>query len=159
METEEFKAVWLPLHSRFCKIALYILESQSDAQDAVQDLYVKLWNSRSRLDGISNPAAYGTAVLKNLCLDRMRHGRLAASERLDKAENVPGRPSPEENYIGREQAAVLRKKISALPENQQTVLRMRIMEEKSYEEISKETGLSVINLRVLLSMARNNLRK
>lgn len=159
METEEFKAVWLPLHSRFCKIALYILESQSDAQDAIQDLYVKLWNSRSRLDGISNPTAYGTAVLKNLCLDRMRHGRLAASERLDKAENVAGRPSPEENYIGREQAAVLRKKISALPENQQTVLRMRIMEEKSYEEISKETGLSVINLRVLLSMARKNLRK
>ena len=49
--------------------------------------------------------------------------------------------------------------ISRLPARQQTVVRMYVLEEKSYDEISKETGMSNLTLRVLLSNARKSLRK
>jgi RNA polymerase sigma-70 factor (ECF subfamily) len=48
--------------------------------------------------------------------------------------------------------------IEGLPPKQREVIRQRIFEERSYEEISQSTGLSENNLRVLLSMARKTIR-
>ena len=44
MTEAAFHTVWLPLQEHFWRIAYYILESKDDASDAVQDLYLKLWD-------------------------------------------------------------------------------------------------------------------
>lgn len=82
MEREEFKSVWLPLADSFYRAAFSILGEEADAKDAVQDLFVRLWNSRERLDRIVQPLGYGLAALRNICIDRLRKraGRLAREE-------------------------------------------------------------------------------
>ena len=55
MTRQAFQDIWIPLQGRFYRIAFYILENEADARDAVQDLYLKLWNLRDHLELIRNP--------------------------------------------------------------------------------------------------------
>ena len=90
MTERAFHTVWMPLQARFYRIAFYILESEADAKDAVQDLYLKLWNLRDNLEMVQNPSAYGTMLLKNLCIDRIRRAR--PTEPPDEADNIFSTP-------------------------------------------------------------------
>ena len=72
MDREEFKKVWLPYGADFYRVAFSILKSGQEAEDAVQDLYIRLWNNRDRLAGIASPKAYGLIVIRHICIDRTR---------------------------------------------------------------------------------------
>lgn len=157
MDRERFKQKWLPYSERFYRVAYYILEDRDEAEDAVQDLYIRLWNRRN--EDVANPFAYGAAALKNICYDRIRR---KSPEPLEDtaADRIPGNlTGPEDSVTGRDTLSKLERLMEKLPEKQRTVLRMRVYKEMSYEDISQETGLSEINLRVLLSTARKTLKK
>ena len=49
MNRQAFQDSWIPLQGRFYRMAYFMLESEADAKDAVQDLYLKLWNLRDHL--------------------------------------------------------------------------------------------------------------
>ena len=57
MNRQAFQDTWIPLQGRFYRIAFYILEDEADAKDAVQDLYLKLWDLRDHLEIIREPSA------------------------------------------------------------------------------------------------------
>lgn len=161
MTTIEFKDKWLPLSDRFYRVAYYILESGADAEDVVQDLYVKLWNMRDRLDGVKNPVSFGITLVKNMCMDRIRRSGAHTAVSIEDAglPDTCEAPPPDVEYIGREKLEQLRRIIAQLPERQRKVLQMRIFEGAEYKEIAAATGLSDLNLRVLLSTARKTLRQ
>ena len=121
MSTEEFTELYLPLRGALYRVAFFILESEDDAMDAVQDLYLKLLSSPDALETVRNPKAYCITLMRNICLDRVR-------------------------------------KASRRPETERTVLRMKVFEDLSYDEIQKRTGIGYLSLRVLLSNARRKLR-
>ena len=72
MEREEFKRIWLPLDGSLYRVAFSILGSEADAKDAVQDLYLKLWNRRESLSEVDRPLGYGIRLIRNICIDRLR---------------------------------------------------------------------------------------
>jgi RNA polymerase sigma-70 factor (ECF subfamily) len=157
MGASEFKATWLPLENGFYRAAFYMLEDAADAADAVQDLYIRLWTSRDRLEGIRQPKAYGLTMLRNICLDRLRHEKVARSEPL---KAVEFRLSDDDRVLAaKETIRSVEKAIAKLPDNQQKVLRMRVFEDMEYKDIASATGLSEGSLRVMLSAARKTLRK
>ena len=49
----DFRNIWMPFADRFYRAAYYMLESPQDAEDAVQELYLRLWKSRESLHGNS----------------------------------------------------------------------------------------------------------
>ena len=157
MDAAEFKAIWLPLEDGFYRVALYILEDAADAADAVQDLYIRLWVSREKLDSIRQSKAYGLTMLKNICLDRIRHAKVAKTEPLEAAKFRIG--SEEDVMAAKETVRAVERAMKSLPDNQQKVLRLRVFENMEYDEIASATGLSEGSLRVLLSAARKTLRK
>jgi len=159
MTSEEFRRIWLPLSDSFYRTAYYILESEADAKDAVQDLYVKLWNSKDSLDGILKPQTYGISVLRNLCLDRLRHRKVARAESMDEGMPVASDEAPpDRRMIEKDTLGKLKDLIEKLPDKQRTVLKLRVFEEMDYDKIAEVTKLSEVNLRVLLSAARKTLR-
>ena len=81
MTHEEFKLVWLPLSGTFYRAAWSVLGNEADARDAVQDAYVRLCNSRDKLDDVRNPSSFGVDMVKNISLDMMR--RKAVSQGPD----------------------------------------------------------------------------
>lgn len=157
MTREEFKTSYLPLSEALYRVARYLLESDADAQDAVQDLFIKLWDSRDSLDAVQNPHAYCVTLMRNLCIDRIR--RASKARKVELPESISSGPTPEKECIEKERLTRVMAIVESLPERQRRVVRMRIFEEMSYEEIAKATGMSNLTLRVLLSTARKKIKE
>ena len=155
MTDARFHTVWIPLQERFYRVAYYLLEDRADALDAVQDLYVKLWNRRDSLDLIQNPGAYGALLMRNLCIDRIR--RLTPAEELP--DDLPGREPPDEQLAAKETLGAVMQAIERLPDSQRNLMKLHLLQGLSYEEIAAETGLSPLNIRVQVSLARKKLKR
>ena len=155
MTSTQFNTVWLPLQGRFYRMAYYMLENEADAKDAVQDLYLKLWNLKDSLEIIREPSSYGALMLKNLCIDYIR--RRKPSEVL--LENIAQDDPPDRDLDIKEDLQAVAKAMEQLPPGQQKLLKLRVIRGLSYEEIEKETGLSGLNIRVQVSLARKKLKQ
>lgn len=154
MTERAFHTVWLPLQGRFYRVAFYLLEDEADAKDAVQELYLKLWTLRDHLELIREPAAYGSLLLKNLCIDRIRKRKPREALREDQADDPP----PDRQLELREELKDVLGKMDALPPNQRKLLCMRVLQGLSYDQISQLTGLSPLNIRVQISLARKKIK-
>ena len=153
----DFGNIWLPYADRFYRVAFHLLESEPDAEDAVQELYLKLWKARGSLGDVSNPAAYGISVLKNICIDRIRKRTIRQAEPLEKAPPLQDAP-PESRSELKDTLRYLMNEMEKLPQKQRDVLRMRTIEGLEYKEIAQRTGLSQVHIRVLIAQARKTLK-
>ena len=151
--TETFKSMSDGLY----RVAFYILESQSDAQDVVQDLFIKLWNTRDELDKVLNLKAYCTTLIKNMCIDRIR--KASKEQSIGIETDIPESRTVDGDLIAKDKLDRVMAAIERLPKGQRNVVKMYVLEEMSYDEISEKTGMSNLTLRVLLSNARKTLRK
>lgn len=151
-----FHRDYLPLAGTLYRIAYYMLESESEAEDAVQEVYLKLWESKDSLDKVQLPKAYCIRILKNLCLDRIRKSRLLSfSASLPEKEFLPG---TEDTIDAKTRLDKVMRAVKALPERQRQVLVLRTVEGLSYEEIAGRIGVSNLTCRVLLSQARSKIK-
>ena len=148
----------MPLSERFYRAAYYMLESHQDAEDAVQELYLKLWRSRDSVHGLRNPVAYGLSLLKNICLDRIRRREVRKSELLDLAA-PPESPPHDRQTDAKDMLKLVMMEMDQLPQKQAEVMKMMVLEGMDYKEISKRTGLSQVHIRVLISTARKTLKQ
>lgn len=151
--TETFKSMSDGLY----RVAFYILESQPDAQDVVQDLFIKLWNTRDELDKVLNLKAYCTTLIKNMCIDRIR--KESKEQSIGIEADIPESRTVDGDLIAKDKLNRVMAAIERLPKGQRNVVKMYVLEEMSYDEISEITGMSNLTLRVLLSNARKTLRK
>lgn len=157
MTAERFRKEYLPLQNELYRVAFYILESTPDAEDAVQDLYLRLWDAADALDGISSPKAYCIRLLRNICVDKLRRCRPDGEEKLPL--QASDEALPDERLDGRQKLEAAIGRMSTLSESERTVLMMKVFDDLSYEQIQKRTGLSYLSLRVHLSNARRKIRK
>ncbi len=72
MSSELFKKEILPLRHQLFRVSLKMLDDSEDAEDAVQEVLLKLWSKRDTLITCDNPAAFATTVTKNHCLDKLK---------------------------------------------------------------------------------------
>ena len=154
----EIKEIWLPLSDRFYRVAYHILESQEDAEDAVQELYLKLIKTPGKFSNIQDPAAYGITMLRNICIDIIRRREKRRSEELHEYM-IADVSSPAKAAAEKDKLRILIHEIDKLPQKQSMVLKMRAIEGLEYDKISQRTGLSQVNIRVLISIARKTLKK
>ena len=158
MSQERFKAEILPIRDKLFHIARKILVEEEDAEDAVQEVLLKLWHTRDSLDRYDSAAAYATTVTKNHCLDKLRVKKQTDS--LDDIHHM--REANDNPYLQLERKnteEVLRKIIEELPQLQQAIIRMKDIEEYEVEEIAEITGTKVDAVRVNLSRARKKVRE
>ena len=156
MTRGEFTSLYLPLREDLYRVAYYILESQQDAEDAVQDLYLRLYSGLDTLDSVRNPRAYCITLVRNICIDRIRKAR---SVRSDGSVEPASEETPQDERLSRkQQLEQTLKRMSRLSPREQEVLRMKVFDELSYDEIQARTGLSYLNLRVVLSNARRKMK-
>ena len=157
MTANEFKARFLPLSDGLFRIAFRYLEDTDDARDAVQDVFIKLWNSRETLDAVTSTEAYCYTLVRNICIDRLRRARKTVNP-----EEMPERsaddPPPDREVMTRETLRKTLRCIEGLPPKQRDIIRMRIFEELEYDEIARKLGMTEINTRVQLSLARKALK-
>ena len=156
MTEKQFNTEYLPLAGTLYRIAFYILEDKALAEDAVQEVFLKLWETRDRLNGILTPKAYCITMVKNICLDRVRR-----ASRLEFPSQLPEQEAPpvQDAIDNKERLAMVMEAVKSLPDRQREVLLLRTVEGLSYEEISARTGIGALSLRVLLSRARTTFKE
>lgn len=157
MDAESFKKAYFPFHRKLFHIAHQLLENEADAEDLIQEAYLKLWEKRNGLSTISNPEAFSVTLVRNLCLDQLRSSKYVIARQMTEL-NTAHTLSTADDLDTRDDARHIRQLIARLPEQQQQIVILRDMKECTYEEIEQITGLSAVNIRVLLSRARKKIR-
>lgn len=162
MNEQEFNQKVMVYSGKFYGYSCKILGDKDEAQDAVQDLYLKLWSLRNSFSTINNIEAFATTIIRNLCIDRLKKIKnFTLQSDSYKEHRLSDDSFSDSNYEEDIQAKVdlVRKAINKLPEIQQKVFIMRDFEEKEFEEISIELNLTPENSRVILSRARKRVRE
>ena len=146
----------MPLQKMLYREAYRMLGDRFEAEDAVQNLYVRLWEQKERLDDLVSPKEYCLRALKNICIDRWRRMR-ARDEEVDFVEEISEANAPPDTE--REEAEeFIEHFLATLPERHQRVMTMQ-MQGNSIEEIAEVTKLTEGNVKVMLSRIRKRFRE
>ncbi|MBQ8888664.1 MAG: sigma-70 family RNA polymerase sigma factor [Bacteroidaceae bacterium] len=140
------------------RLAVRYTENTDEAEDVVQDVLLKLWFLRDRLDEYRSIDALAVVITKHLCLNR-RRGIQIEQRTLDEGMYIIGEDSPERKLIKEERMEELLELIATLPNLQQAILRMKHIEGFEVEEIARLTGSTPIAIRTNLSRARKKVRE
>lgn len=160
MDASDFKQKFLPYHRKLYRSAFHLLGNAQDAEDMVQEAYLKLWQRRNELPpDITNLEAYCVTLVKHLCYDKRRISQLDEDERTPEELSITGKSNVAHEVEMKDEANQVMKLIGRLPEQQKQIMQMRDVEDRTYEEIEEVTGLTSINIRVLLSRARKKIRE
>ena len=159
MPASLFKQLLLPLYPRLQRVALRLLGNAEDAEDMVQEVYMKLWSKRDALPDVQDVEAYCVTLMKNMCIDRLRIAEAHKAD-VDEVPTMLAATDDVEAQVERHDAVEQVKQIiETLPEHQQQVITLRDIEDYSFEEIAEQTGLTAVNVRMLLSRARKTIRE
>ncbi len=141
-------------------VCLRILKDGSEADDAVQDAYVKLWrNAGSYREGQYSPMSWIIAIARNTAIDRIRSRQLAHAD-LDEAGEIPdAAPSPEAQVIAAGEMGRIGDCLSELPAQRAQAVQAAYVEGYSYAELATRFGVPVNTMRTWLHRSLKSLRE
>lgn len=155
---EAFKKELIPVKDKLFRLAKTMLQNNEDAEDALQEVYMKLWKNSEIIGDLKSPEAYAMKVMKNFCLDRIK------SRKNKQMVEIQEHQIEKENFTPFSMVSfdnlkdLMLKLFSTLPEQQRMIIHMRDIEHYSYKEIEEVTGLNVNAIRVNLSRARKSVK-
>ena len=159
MQASDFKQLFLPCHRKLFSVAYRLMSNAQAAEDMVQETFLKLWMQRDKMEKVDNPEAYSITVLRRIFYDKMRAGHLqevdkdVGSLQVSSSQNISKQLEEADEYQR------VRLLINHLPEPQARIMLMRDIEDRSFDEISIETGLTEVNIRSILSRTRKKIRE
>ncbi len=141
------------------RVAHSVLRSRTDAEDVVQDVFVRVLEHRANLPAVREMRVWLVRIAWNLALDRRRRVR---PEQMDEefAGELVARDVPADEAMAdvRRMTAVLRQ-IERLPRDERQVLLLSTTEELETAEVARVMGKSESAVRALLFRARKRLRE
>ena len=159
MNLEQFTSDYLPIKNRLYRFALRIVDHAAEAEDVVQEVFIKLWNSRHQLTGIQNVEAWCMTATKNLSIDKLRskHRRLQPMKAgFDLHDHSA---TPFQSVASDDVIAHVKNLMNNLPEKQRDIMHLRDIEGLTYQEIADTLGLPQEQVKVYLHRARKAVRE
>jgi len=158
MELEEFKTTVIPLREKMYHISCRLIEDHADAEDIVQEVFLKMWYIRDQLDQYKSVEALAVTMTKNLTLDKIKLKKPTEDEsRLQLLRSKI--PDPAEELEQQDAVDCIRRLIETLPNLQRTIIRMKDVEGYELSEIADITGTQIESVRSNLSRARKRVRE
>ena len=159
MDAREFRQRFMPHHQLLYRVAYHLTSNAQDAEDLLQDLYLKLWQKRDELPEEATRDAYLATMMRNLFIDQRRLKRLDASTELKNEEGPPDERSLDRQIDARDEVRQIKGLISELSERDAKTIQMHLMEDRTYEEIEHDTGLSQGNIRIIVMRTKKKLKQ
>lgn len=158
--------VFTDLRHRLKNLATGILGDSSDADDALQDAFCRLWQRRERISSPKEAEALCVTAVHNICIDTLRRHSHSPTVSIDENRDTSGEAvatadEDADSAQRREElfASVEQIVSSRLSGQQQAILRMRDLEGLSYEAIAESLDMQPAAVRVALSRARRLIRE
>jgi len=157
LEQKEFLNTILPCKDTLYRLAKRLLVSSDEAEDAVQEVFLKLWKGRDKIDNYRSPEAFAVTMTKNYCLDRLKSKQ--ASNLKIVHSNYKNSENIERTIEANEGVELLTKIMQTLPEQQKIIMQLRDIEQFEFTEISQMLEINETAIRVALSRARKVVRE
>lgn len=158
MNQNEFVKIIIPIKDKLFRLAKRMLMSTEEAEDATQEVLVRLWNKNDNLVQYNSVEALAMTMTKNYCLDQLKSKRatnlqIAHNNYQDKQASVEIQIEYQNTLQWAE------KLINNLPEQQRLIIQLREIEEYEFSEIAQVLEMNETAVRVALSRARKTLRE
>jgi len=141
-------------------MAFRLMGNREEAEDMVQEVYVKLWGMRDELGKYNSIEALAIRITRNLCLDQLRRRKVNLDAmKVERLKEESYSDTPADKLEKKEDAELIHTLIAALPEPQRSLVHLRHLEGKEYEEISEMVNMNVNAIRVSISRARKQMRE
>jgi RNA polymerase sigma-70 factor (ECF subfamily) len=157
MQQQIFLDTILPIKDKLFRLAKRLLVSNDEAEDAVQEVFLKLWNGREKMNNYKNPEAFAMTMTKNYCLDRLKSKQ--ASNLTIVHNNYQNSENIQRKVEVNEEVEMVFELMKDLPEKQKIIMQMRDVEQYEFSEISQILDINETAIRVSLSRARKTIRE
>ena len=127
MELKEFKITVLPLRAKLLNYARKLTDEPEDAEDAVQEVLLKLWNKRLELEQYRSIEAFAMTLTHNICIDMWRCKR-NDNLSLDIVQAASPTGTPERLLEIKDEIRLMHEIIHSLPNLQRTIMQMKDIE-------------------------------
>ncbi len=156
---EAFSELISPIQDKLFRFAVRIVGSVDEAEDVVQEVFIKLWKKRDYLDQIDNVEAWCMQLTKNLSIDKLRSKHRRTEDINGYQELQDKQVTPDQQAIHTDLYDQIKSMIDQLPENQKMVVQLRDIEGLKYQEIADVLEMPLNQVKVNLFRARNTLKK
>ncbi len=143
-QTETFDLIFRSYYAPLCHFAAHFLQSEEEAQDIIEDLFIKLWQKNQVFENPKHAQAFLYRSAQNACLNFLKHNQRTtiAQEAL-----ITDTDWTEEDYLSQmirsEVWGEIYRAIEGLPAQCSKVIVMSYIDGKSNSEIAEELDLSV----------------
>ena len=158
MTQTEFIDIVMPFKDKLYRMAKRLLVSNEEAEDATQEVLIKLWNNRSKMEDYKNIEAFSMTMTKNLCLDRLK-SKQAQNLKLVHSNYQDNSAALHKRVEARDSVSWISRMIEELPEQQKMIVQLRDIEQYEFSEIAEMQQMNETAIRVSLSRARKTLRE
>lgn len=159
MELNQFKEEVLPIRNKVYNYSLRLLNNLTEAEDTVQEVFLKLWQMRERLGEYRNIEALSIQIAKNICLNKLDYQKRHQTDQIEELRLISVSENMEKQVEVADAVSLVKKIISSLPELQKLIIQMRDLEGYELEEIAEITGCRIEAVRMNLSRARKKVKE
>ena len=158
MTQAEFLHIVMPFKDKVFRLAKRLLVSREEAEDATQEILMKLWKNKKKIESYKNVEAFSMTMTKNFCFDKLK-SKQAQNLKLVHSNYQDKSVSLQKQVELNDSVDWVSKIIEDLPEQQKLVIQLRDIEQYEFDEIGKMLDMNNTAVRVALSRARKAIRK
>jgi len=158
MQQSEFLNIVMPFKDKLYRLAKRLLTSREEAEDATQEILLKLWAKNKKMDSYNNVEAFAMTMTKNFCLDRLK-SKQAGNLKLVHSNYEDGNASLQKQLEVKDSLSWVERILEQLPEQQKLVVQLRDVEQYDFNEIAQMLDMEAGTVRVTLSRARKTIRE
>ena len=158
MNQAEFLIIVVPFKDKIFRLAKRLLVSKEEAEDATQEVLLKLWSKKEQMEDYRNVEAFSMTMTKNFCLDKLK-SKHAQNLKLVHSNYKDENTSLQKQIELNDSIDWVAKIIEDLPEQQKLVIQLRDIEQYDFDEIAKMLEMNNTAVRVALSRARKTIRE
>ncbi|MBC7438639.1 MAG: RNA polymerase sigma factor [Flavobacterium sp.] len=158
MTQNEFVHLTNVFKDKLFRLAKRLLVSTEEAEDATQEVILKLWHKKDNLSQYNSVEAFAMTMTKNYCLDQLKSKR-AQNLKIVHNNFTDTEASLQQKLEDQDSLNWVEKIIAQLPQQQQLIIQMRDIEQYEFEEMAKILEMNETAIRVALSRARKTIRE
>ncbi|MGB5238047.1 MAG: RNA polymerase sigma factor [Flavobacteriaceae bacterium] len=158
MTQSEFLNVVMPFKDKLYRLAKRLLVSSEEAEDATQEILMKLWAKNNKIASYKNVEAFAMTMTKNFCLDRLK-SKQSGNLKLVHSNFTDDSTSLQRSLEVKDSLSWVEKIMEELPQQQKMVLQLRDVEQYEFDEIAELLEMKPTAIRVTLSRARKTVRE
>ena len=147
-----------PVKDKMFRLALRLLISKEAAEDATQEVILKIWNRKDKVKDYANIEAFMISVTKNYCLDQLK-SKQNNNLRLNHNNYDNNELSVHTQVELQDELHQIERIVEMLPDQQKVIFQLRDIEEYDFAEIAKMLDMNETAIRVNLSRARKTIRE